>query len=132
MLYIDKNPLPGMGRSKLWRVFADTTVELRSALRGAGAKFDIRASGDPGEHAVVTTSHKNKLSGTEADMRTLVKLIKRKRNAAPEPFTPEEADAFDASLDDVVTPKTGGVSFHTKAQPDDDNNDAALFDPLGR
>ena len=104
MLYIDKTPLPGKGNSKLWRVFALDAGELRKALSAAGvfkAENNIKALGTPGEHAVVTTTIKNKLRAEEADMRTLVKLIKRKRAAPP---LPEPDLAPDPEPDDEGGP----------------------------
>ena len=111
MLYIDNNPLPGAGRSKLWRVFADGTIELRDALHRAGSSPHLHAPGKPGEHAVVTTAVKNKLKADEVPGRTIVKLIRRKNRGLPPPTKVEEIPE-DGHASDCATPATPPDYWH--------------------
>ena len=108
MIYVDTTPVSSEGRTRYWRVFADTTGELQRAARRAGSAGLIYDEGEPHEHIVVTTTEKRMLrDATELDDRGKVKLFRRKRRGEILPPDPEPQEADDAE---------GIVSFFMVAQ----------------
>lgn len=117
MIYVDQNKIVD-GRAHLWRVFADTAVELREARTTARARSaPIMQAGEPNEHVILTSAQVGKLKGTTPlDMRGLTALIRRKRERGEiltEMLQADEASgAFDAEPSNLTITEAEGEPVH--------------------
>jgi hypothetical protein len=97
MLYIDQRSIDSGTRAKYWRIFADTTEELRREFPDSA----IFHEGQPNEHVTVSTTKKNAVAhrATGITERDLVALIRAKRSGTHVPVTPDPEPETDLGED---------------------------------
>lgn len=141
-VYIDNARIP-YGRMLMCHMFADTHEELVAMAKKIGLSIKhIQHEGQPNEHFDVSSAYRAKAikeGAVEVDQRSLVKLIKRKRNQIsraqneafakalselepePAPDFKEPEDGPEASGEEP--PRRGGLNIRKRPEPEEPEED---------